>query len=97
MIDRIVRENMKTLVTSLARGTGQSVSALSKAHYGNAAFFAAFFRGDATTSIKKVDEMFEGISAAWPDDLPWPALRAVVLRRPDRARGKLSPRTRRAA
>lgn len=83
MFSTICRDNLKAVVKAYGQATGQGVTAISKKFYGNSAFLPAFFAGDQSISIDKLDGMFKAIISTWPEDARWPPLRAIIIKGPD--------------
>ena len=80
---------MVALALAYAKATGATLGGVSRKFYGNTGFLAAFKRGDKSISIDKFEEVIATFQQQWPEDAPWPTLRAVVIRGPTR---KLSRR-----
>jgi hypothetical protein len=78
------RDNLRVLVREFRRGTGLSLSQVSKKYYGNAGFLEAFLAGRQSMSLNKFDQVFEALVADWPAQAEWPPMRAVVPRRPEK-------------
>jgi hypothetical protein len=99
MIDKAVRRNLQLIVDAYSKGSGRSVSAISKQFYGNAGFLADFFTNRQGISLIKLDSMVAAIKKEWPSGTPWPVCKPIEFAGPDSAarksagarRGKLSP------
>lgn len=83
MIAKTCRDNLAVLIRAYRAGTGASMSAVSKRHYGNGGFLTSYLAGVQSMSIEKYEAVVEGIRSAWPPDTAWPSLRAIILQRPD--------------
>lgn len=81
-VSDICRANARAIVTAYRRATGLSVGQVSKKFYGNAGFLAAFLSGKQSMSLKKFDQVVDGIREQWPAEAEWPSVRAIILPRP---------------
>lgn len=97
MIEDTMRSNLKLIAKAYAKATGRSIGSVSREIYGQSAFLDAFFAGDQTVSISKMDEMLRKFAAAWPADQKWPLTRAVFMKPSPKTPGNLSPKNSAAA
>jgi hypothetical protein len=74
-----VRDNLLALAETYAKGTGKSLSHVSKEFYGNSGFFEDLRAGTRSLSIDKLQEIVEHFQEEWPADLKIPPLRAVFM------------------
>jgi hypothetical protein len=77
----LVRDNLLTLVSVYRKATGTSLTTASMRFYGNANFFDNLKRGEQSLSVKTLETVLDRISALWPDDVEWPQLRPIFMRR----------------
>lgn len=94
---QIARDNLKAIVRAYCRATGQTDAQVSRKFYGNTVFLPAFFAGEQSVSIDKLEELIGAIKADWPEKAVWPLTRVISIRAPERRRVKLSPEKRPAA
>lgn len=79
MIAEIVKNNLIAIATAYRRGTGASLTQISKDFYGNSNFFASLKNGSHSVSVRKLDEMIEQFRERWPADTHWPPVRVISM------------------
>lgn len=86
------RTNLRLIVAAYRQATGSSLSAVSKAFYGNAGFLDSFLKGTQSMSIDKYETVVTNLRTKWPENAAWPFLRAIVIPQPViPRRKKISP------
>lgn len=65
------RINVQTAVAALAAGTGLTETFISRLMNGDGAWVRRL--PETSINLRSYDAAMERLSAAWPDDLPWPA------------------------
>lgn len=86
MIAHVMRQNLRKIVAAYKSATGLSTPQVSKRFYGNADFLDAFFSGDQSVSLNKLDSVLTRLAAEWPQGAEWPYCRAVIIKSPRRRR-----------
>lgn len=84
MIATVMRKNLRQIVSAYRAATGKTVAQVSKKFYGNAGFLEAFFRGEQSISLDKLDSFVTTIAAQWPKEAEWPYCSAVIITTPRR-------------
>ena len=79
MIAEIVKTNLLAIAAAYRRGTGDSLTQISKEFYGNSTFFNQIKRGEHSVSVRKLDEMVERFREKWPPDTAWPPVRVISM------------------
>lgn len=83
-VSDICRTNIRAILAAYRKATGLSLTTVSTRFYGNAGFLSAFLAGKRSMSLKKFDEVVDGIRADWPAEAEWPSVRAIILPRPEK-------------
>lgn len=82
MLAETCRTNLLALASAYHAATGDSFAKISKVAYGNGTFFRDIQKKrPPDVSLKKIDGLLNWFDQHWPDETPWPLLRAVVMRR----------------
>jgi hypothetical protein len=86
MIANVMRQNLRKIVSAYRAATGKTVAQVSKKFYGNAGFLEAFFAGEQSISLNKLDAFLASITAKWPEGAEWPYCGAILIAAPRRKR-----------
>lgn len=87
MIAKTAKKNLFAIVAAFSKGTGLSVGTISGRYYGNQAFLDDFRAGRVKSiTVRKLDDMMQGMSNDWPDGTPWPYLVPLLMDRPPKRR-----------
>ncbi len=79
MIAEIVKTNLIAIAAAYRKGTGASLTQISKDFYGNSKFFEELKRDRHSVSVRKLDEMVERFRERWPPDTAWPPVRVISM------------------
>lgn len=84
-MEKIVTQNLLAIVRTYRKATGASWVKVSKEFYGNAYFFDEMRKGTRTPSVRQVAVILDKLRDRWPDGVPWPATRPILMcRNPQR-------------
>lgn len=87
MFAETIVKNLVAIAEAYAAGQGKTLSNVSKEFYGQAAFFEELRAGSRSVRLDKAAEMLDRFRADWPDEVPWPSVRAALMtRNPPEAR-----------
>jgi hypothetical protein len=82
-VSATMRKNLLALTDAYVKAKKTTQARVSKQLYGRSDFLKELRRGRQSPSLVKVDQVVDFFRTNWPEDVPWPFLDAVVIRRRD--------------